>query len=226
MKTILLTAAAAATLALGGTAIAQKAPAAAAPAKQLKQAKQPATRAQVQARIAAMFTKLDTNKDGSVTKQEMAAVESKRAEKIEQRAEKFDPAKAFVRLDANKDGKISVAEADAVRPKGAKAAAAKSAGFHGLFARADINKDGTISKTEFDAMGLQLKARMEKAGDRQEALGARMFDQSDANKDGKVTLAELQQPALARFDRADANHDGKISADELKLKRQVAAKKK
>jgi Ca2+-binding EF-hand superfamily protein len=228
MKTILLMTAAAATFALGGTAIAQKAPATATAAKPVKQ---PLTRADVQARTTAFFNKLDTNHDGSITKQELDAVQAQQAQNIEQRAERFDPSKAFTRLDANKDGKITAAEANAVtaqgvQAKGAKAPPSNATAFKGLFARADINKDGVITKVEFDTMGQQVKARIVKAGERQETIGDQMFATADANKDGRVSLAEMQQIALARFDRTDTNHDGKITPDEVKQVRQAARLKK
>jgi hypothetical protein len=41
-----------------------------------------------------------------------------------------------------------------------------------------------------------------------------MFEMADANRDGRVSLAEAQSAALAHFDKADLNHDGKITPDE------------
>jgi Ca2+-binding EF-hand superfamily protein len=54
----------------------------------------------------AMFKKLDTNNDGSVTKEEYLA--SKKAQKDTEKAGKH-----FDKLDANKDGKISKEEMSA-----------------------------------------------------------------------------------------------------------------
>jgi Ca2+-binding EF-hand superfamily protein len=51
-----------------------------------------------------------------------------------------------------------------------------------------------------------------------------MFAAADLNKDGKVSLAEMQQTALQHFDRADANHDGKLTPDERKQARQAHSK--
>jgi Ca2+-binding EF-hand superfamily protein len=45
-------------------------------------------------------------------------------------------------------------------------------------------------------------------------MATRMFDREDTNKDGKVTLTEMQQAALAQFDRIDLNHDGTITPQE------------
>jgi Ca2+-binding EF-hand superfamily protein len=43
---------------------------------------------------------------------------------------------------------------------------------------------------------------------------ARLFDQADINKDGKVSLDEAQNAALKQFDAADLNHDGVLTPDE------------
>jgi Ca2+-binding EF-hand superfamily protein len=171
----------------------------------------------VQARVSKIFAKLDTNHDGFITKDEMNALQARRQQAAEKRAERFDPSKAFDRIDANHDGKITVAEAEAAKSQHSKGKAGQPAeahatAFKGLFARADTNKDNVITRAEFDAMGQQIKARMEKAGAARG--GMRMFDTDDSNKDGKVSLAEMQQTTLARFDRLDLNHDGTISPEE------------
>jgi Ca2+-binding EF-hand superfamily protein len=45
-----------------------------------------------------------------------------------------------------------------------------------------------------------------------------MFDSIDADKDGKLTEAELQAHRAAEFATADANSDGVLSAEELTAK--------
>jgi Ca2+-binding EF-hand superfamily protein len=181
-------------------------------------------RTDVAANVQKMFARLDTNKDGFITKAEIDAIEAQRTAKLEQRAAKFDPSKIFDRIDANHDGKITVAEEQAahaqrVQAKGGKPAVAQATGFRGLFARADANKDGIVTRAEFDATGAQLKARMEKAGMHRGFAGA-MFEAADTNKDGKVSLAEAQAVALQHFDRADLNHDGKLTPEERQQARQ------
>jgi Ca2+-binding EF-hand superfamily protein len=42
-----------------------------------------------------------------------------------------------------------------------------------------------------------------------------MFDSMDADKDGKLTYAEMEAHRKAEFDAADTNKDGSLSADEL-----------
>lgn len=182
-------------------------------------AAQTVTRAEVQARMAAAFAKLDTNHDGFISKDELSTIEAQRQQKAQQRAQAFDPSKIFDRMDANHDGKITVAEVNALRAKraqakGAQAAPAQSTGFKGLMAVADTNKDGVLTRAEFETMGQQLKGRMEKASVARGGMATRMFDMEDTNKDGKVTLAEMQQAALGRFDRVDLNHDGTITPQE------------
>lgn len=186
---------------------------------------QPVTRAEVEARVARSFAKLDTNHDGFITKDEVRALDAKREAKMEERAQRFDPSKIFDRLDLNHDGQITVAEAEAARSQHAastgKPVKAQATAFGGLFARADTNKDGVITRAEFDAMGQEMKARMEKAGMARGSMAERMFDTADTNKDGRLSLAELQQAALARFDRLDLNHDGTISPEERQQARQL-----
>jgi Ca2+-binding EF-hand superfamily protein len=183
---------------------------------------QPVTRATVQARIAKAFAKLDTNHDGFITKDELSAIDAQREQKIEQRAQKFDPSKAFARLDANHDGKITTAEAQAARSqaKGAQPAQPPAA-FTGALARADSNKDNVITRAEFDTLGQQIKARMEKAAVATGGMADRFIAKLDTNKDGKVSLAEMQQSALAQFDRLDLNHDGTITPQERQQARQA-----
>lgn len=228
MRSMLSGGAAAAAIFIGGAALAaQPAPA----TQTVKAARhnrfmQPATRAEVQARTAAMFARLDANHDGFVTKDELNATEARREEKAEARAQRFDPSKLFDRMDRNHDGKITADEVAARRTRHAQAlssgsAQPRSAGFHGLFARADTNRDNVLTRPEFDAMGQQLKARMEHASVARGGTAVRMFDQSDVNKDGRVSLAEMQQAALARFDHMDLNHDGTITPDERQQARQL-----
>ncbi|HSQ99085.1 MAG TPA: EF-hand domain-containing protein [Sphingomicrobium sp.] len=177
------------------------------------------TRADVEARVRKVFARLDTNHDGFITRDELSAIDAQREQRIEQRAEHFDPAKAFARLDLNHDGKITVAEAEAARAQHVESKAgepvkAQATAIGGLFARADTNKDGVITRAEFDAMGEQIKARLEHAGAKRGDAQTRMFLMADTNKDGRISLAEMEQAALARFASADLNHDGTLSPEE------------
>ena len=215
-----------AAMVVAGAAVAQTKPAVQTqPGPHGRMMMQTENRTDVAARVQKMFARLDTNHDGFITKAEVDAIQAERADKIEKRAERFDPSKIFARLDANKDGKITKAEADATHSqrastKGGQPAVAKPTGAGRLFDRADANKDGVVTKAEFDAAGAQMKAHMEKAGMPHGGLAGAMFETADTNKDGKVSLAEVQAVALQHFDRADLNHDGKLTPEERQQVRQ------
>ncbi|HWC56965.1 MAG TPA: EF-hand domain-containing protein [Sphingomicrobium sp.] len=229
MNKILLGGAAAAALMAGGVALAQTAPPAPAPdpaahAGRHSHVMRMSTRADVQAHVAKMFAKLDTNHDGFITQDELSASEAQHEQKAEQRAARFDPSKMFDRLDLNHDGQVTMAEAEAAHGQHAQANDAQPtmhhrAGFSHLFARADTNKDGVVTRAEFDAASAQMKAHMQHAGMARGGMAGHMFEMADTNKDGRVSLTEAQAAALAHFDQLDLNHDGTISPDERKQAR-------
>lgn len=230
MNKLLLGGVAVATIAAAGVAFAQVAPQAAPPAPRAK-AMKVQTRADIQARVARQFARLDTNRDGVVTKAEADALQAQRAVKIQEREQKRaerrakrDPAKVFARLDANKDGRITQAEAEAARTarakgKGREPAKAHAVAFGGLFNRADANKDGVITRAEFDAAPRPQRPALRQAGAHRGFAG-RMFETADANKDGRVSLAEAQQVAVQRFDRLDLNRDGTLTREERRQARE------
>src|SRR3546814_1394373 len=102
-------------------------------------------------------------------------------------------AQHFGEMDIDKDGAVTRAEHDAYKQ------AMRTQRREAHFAAMDTNKDNQVSKAEFDAFHAS-KADMRgnragggthggmKAGGR---MGGNMFDRADANKDGKVTLAEM-----------------------------------
>lgn len=74
-----------------------------------------------------------------------------------------------------------------------------------LFNAADINKDGKISKAEWIAIG----------------GSDGIFDYTDKNKDGFLTLAELNDTSPP--DMADANKDGKFTLEEFQAMMKASA---
>jgi Ca2+-binding EF-hand superfamily protein len=124
----------------------------------------------------------------------------------------------FAALDTNKDGSVTQEEAKAVRDK------RKDERRDAHFAALDANKDGSISRAEFDAghqgpmMGEHKMGRHHgregRMGHRMNAMGGKLFERADANKDGKVTQAEATGAALSHFDAVDGNKDGTITPDE------------
>jgi Ca2+-binding EF-hand superfamily protein len=119
----------------------------------------------------------------------------------------------FQQADANHDGRVTEAEAwDSLSAR---------------FARADSNKDGGVTWDEFRAYTqAEMTARR---GDRpappaarmarMEQRGQGMFRALDADKDGKVTQAELRPFAEAMFRARDANGDNALTQDELRPRR-------
>lgn len=112
---------------------------------------------------------------------------------------------AFRKLDADGDGKVSRAEA------------AADPSFAQRFDTLDANKDGAIDRVDRELRGKQHRDAW--------------FAKADADKDGKLTRAEIDQAHAARraesgqrrqarmdarFAAADANKDGRLSRDEVK----------
>lgn len=194
MKKLLIGGAA---LLASAAAIAQVAPAPA-PTPQAKAAKVD-TRAEVQAKVAEHFARLDTNRDGAVTKAEAdAARTALRAQFAERREDRREDRReqAFERIDSNRDGAISRAEWDA-----------QAAQRQQRIASLDRDGDGRRDGRRFHGGGMH-------------SLGGQMFEMADANKDGRVTLQEAQAAALRHFDMADANRDGQITPDERRQVRE------
>lgn len=154
-----------------------------------------------------------------------------RAQKSQTRADVAAKIKTrFAMLDANKDGAVLRSEVDGLREK--HVAEARDRHFKAM----DSNQDGAISRAEFDAghaagpgHARQGAEKGKHEGHKRHHLaavangpiGGRMFDRADANKDGKVTEAEMLAGALARFDATDANKDGVITPDERRAARQA-----
>ena len=161
------------------------------------------TRAEVAAKVQEHFAKLDTNRDGFVTKAEADAMRGQmrakfaenRPERIKQRKERTDMRRehTFERIDTNNDGSISRAEFDAAHAK--------------RDAMADRNGDGMRDDRRMAGMMRGMHPGMG-------GVGGRMFEMADANKDGRVSLQEAQAAALQHFDMADLNNDGRITREE------------
>jgi hypothetical protein len=164
------------------------------------------TRAEVPQHVAKMFAKLDTNRDGFVTRDEVEALHNKMMGAMDGRIERKmaehgmfigDRGAIFDRLDTNKDGNISRQEFMASHPQ--------------------VRQDRVFVMREGGAPGATgepgMRMRMHHMG-MGGRFGGHLFDMADANKDGRVSLAEAQAAALAHFDKADTNHDGRITPDE------------
>ena len=160
------------------------------------------TRADVGNHVRAMFERLDTNRDGYVTKPEAQAAKAGRADRIAKRMERRGGAASDGKRSANRDA---------------------------MFNRLDTNRDGNVSRSEFaarptregrrqvtftDRNGEQRPAHARMMRMRMGGLGGAMFDMADANRDGRVTLQEATAAAYRHFDTADVNRDGQITREE------------
>lgn len=196
MKKLLIGVAA---FALAVPALAQVAPA---PAPQMQHAMKIQTRAEVQAKVAEHFARVDTNRDGFVTKAEAdAAMQAFRGKRGEKRAEWRG--RAFERLDTNRDGAITRAEWDAAQAQRQQRVAAR-----------DQNGNGHPDAKRFGHRGMM------------GGFGGHMFEMADTNRDGRVSLQEAQSAALQHFDMVDTNRDGRITPEErMQMHQKVRAER-
>jgi Ca2+-binding EF-hand superfamily protein len=113
----------------------------------------------------------------------------------------------FAAIDSDGDGKITRDELAAHR-------AARLAAM-------DTDKDGKLSEAELRAHV------MERAGERAEAMAARMIERLDSDGDGLVSAEEMAAgPArLDIFDRIDRDGDGAISEAEAEAARKHMARR-
>lgn len=97
------------------------------------------------------------------------------------------------KADTNSDGVITRDEARAAREQ--------------AFKRADRNSDGVVNDADVPkraALAAEYRQRT-----------AQLKTQYDANGDGAVTLAEVQNAPMKAFDAADANKDGVVDKSEV-----------
>jgi Ca2+-binding EF-hand superfamily protein len=159
------------------------------------------TRAALAQHVQALFAKLDSNRDGSITKAEADAAKGKMHERMEQRIEHRadrnggDRRAIFDRIDANRDGTISRAEFEAAPTREE---------------RRIVIRDG--NGADGGERGMHGMHGMRGGG--MGGLHGALFEMADANRDGRVTLQEATAAAYRHFDSADANRDGQISPDE------------
>lgn len=139
------------------------------------------TKAEFDAGQRAHFDKLDANKDGSITREEREAFHKAAAETRRTELNKV----RFTQLDKDKNGQLSQSEFSAGGPR---------ADGQGRDHHRGGDRKGRPGGPE------RVKANGDKAADRDTpvtyadfaARGAEAFTRADTNKDGTVTIAELQ----------------------------------
>lgn len=151
----------------------------------------PDTRDGVVAMVRDHFARMDANRDGFVSRDEM------RGQRTERRAKRMamrggqphaNPGAMFDRLDANRDNMISREEFAAGRAMRGERMAMRGQrmgmrSHGGMLRRADADNDGRVSLAEAQAAAL------------------RHFDMVDVNRDGRITPDERQQMREQRIQR-------------------------
>ncbi|MHC4340966.1 MAG: EF-hand domain-containing protein [Planctomycetota bacterium] len=166
---------------------------------------------------AAIFAKVDADKSGKITREEVARflggapAPTKKPEpkkKADERKSEgtmvFLPPRTlnehvedfFRRFDKNKDGKVQREEFQAGEE---------------VFKKYDRSRDGNLSRRE---VRRYVREQLEEA--KRRPRPDNFFDLFDLNRDGKVTRKEYDGPA-AFFREYDHNKDGKVTTDELNM---------
>jgi hypothetical protein len=175
------------------------------------------TRDEMLRHVREMFARLDTNHDGFISRDEIAAFghkmhamrvtadggeqfQERRFERRQGAVRAEDRAALFDKLDTNHDGVISRREFMAARPELRE---------H----RVVVMRNDSETSAKPNGEGRMHEMHMREMGLRG-GFAAHLFAMADANHDGRVSLQEAETAALAHFDRMDLNHDRKITPDE------------
>jgi Ca2+-binding EF-hand superfamily protein len=135
-----------------------------------------------------MFSKIDSNGDGSIDKAEFTAFGQQMASKIG-KPDKSE--EVFSQIDTDGDGKISKAEhntfvsqMEANRPQGAMP---PPGGMNPeeMFAKMDANGDGSVDEAEFETFQQQMQKQSEATDQSDE-----VFSRIDTDGDGKISQSE------------------------------------
>ena len=160
------------------------------------------------AKTRSRFAKWDADSDGVVDATEAEARIARRIERRFNRHGSRRLKRMLRRLDTDRDGKITREEMEARVTE--------------RFKRMDLTSDGRITDDDLppmlrgrDFLSREVGARRghHRGGQRQRGRGRRMMRHlsgADTDKDGVVTLQELQDKASKRFERFDRNKDGSL----------------
>lgn len=163
----------------------------------------PMTRSSVETMVKEHFSKVDANGDGFIVKAEADAARDKMMADMRDRH--------FKMMDTNGDGSISRAEFDA-EPK--------MMAMHADMPSPPPAPNAPNAPPAPPAPMMMHGGGMGMMGGHGDMMMMRhrgdMFERADANKDGRVSLAEALAMPLAHFDKVDTNKDGTISPEERK----------
>lgn len=149
------------------------------------------------------FNAMDTNKDGSISKEEFFAFQMGRSKDFTDAAEK-----RFKSLDVNKDEFVTEDEFASVREK--------------RFKKLDENGDGFLTRDEFKQRekvrdGGEASPNDAQKDDQNKKGILKFFEKVDKDGDNKINLQEYMAiMSWEDFKRADSNNDNKVTFAELK----------
>lgn len=150
------------------------------------------TQAEMRASVAQRFAKMDANGDGKIDKADREARQAER----------------FKKLDTDGSGEVSLAEMTAAR----EARQAKRA--ERMAARSEARQGEPGAK-----MGGKWRGKGMRGG--HGGMMHRGMMRMDTNKDGAITLAEMEAGAMERFKRQDTNNDGQVTKAERDAAREA-----
>ncbi|SFD47837.1 EF hand [Sulfitobacter brevis] len=171
---------------------------------------------EMQAHAQARFAKVDTNGDGFLDAEEMKAAGEARAQMRSDKMAEAAPERAAMMLeqfDADKDGSLNSDELTAM----AKEHMGKGRMGKGHMGMGHMGKDHEGKNHEGkgdDANGRDGKGNK---GDRHGKMMGKMMERMDADKDGKLSMDEMQarhDPAKM-LERLDTDKNGSLSAEEF-----------
>jgi Ca2+-binding EF-hand superfamily protein len=197
---ILILAAALASTAMGGVAIAGQTAAPAAKGGRMMQpdANGEVTRSEFLARAGARFDARDTNKDGTISGDELMGRDGKvrpNARPITRAAAMARAAAMFDRLDTNKDGELDATERQAMLDRMGSRRPGGGEGPDGAVPSPPAAPDGPHAMNG--------------------GHHGKMLAKLDTNHDGKISRDEMRAEADKRFAKLDTNKDGFVDATEL-----------
>jgi Ca2+-binding EF-hand superfamily protein len=186
------------------------------------------TRDEVPPFLANNFAKIDSNGDGKLDRQEVARMLDVVRKRFGVDAAPAMPA-ANPQIEKIVAAFLQRLDTDKDGKISQKEAEGKPLGK--AFARFDKNKDGFLDRAELRVLAAQTLAKGPKKGPPAAAGFPRNqpdFDALDANADGRLTREELAgSPLLRQFEEIDTNRDGRIDRREFEayLKKQAEQKK-